>query len=396
MRWSDLRHSYRAGCPVGPVEPARAGRLVLGLPRPASDRDDRRRPPRRGRRRRGFSAAVAGALPDPRDCVRCRPTVAATTRRWRPTTPPASTAASSAARLAWSQHAYGEAIDVNPVENPYVQGARVSAAGGQGVRRPHAAPSGDGRRGRRARPGVRGRGLEVGGELRRLPALFDDGRVMDALRAYWDFDDLDATARRFRALRAEALTQLARVEGLRERFDEGDRLLDEAAQEDDARVRIRVDLERGRLRRSSGDKVAALPLFESAFAAALEAGEDWLAGDAAHMCALAAPRLGRDARLVAGAGSSSPRRRKPPRTGPGRSSTTSAGSTSRPASTRTRSAPSSARSPRGSASRTSPPRSRSRATRLPRRCSRSIGPMEAAFQFERGVAQSPAPRPLPA
>ena len=111
---------------------------------------------------------------------------------------------------------------------------------------------------------------------------------MDALRAYWDFDDLDATARRFRALRAEALTQLARVEGLRERFDEGDRLLDEAAQEDDARVRIRVDLERGRLRRSSGDKAAALPLFESAFAAALEAGEDWLAGDAAHMCALAA------------------------------------------------------------------------------------------------------------
>jgi hypothetical protein len=25
----------------------------------------------------------------------------------------------------WSQHAYGEAIDVNPVENPYVQGSRV-------------------------------------------------------------------------------------------------------------------------------------------------------------------------------------------------------------------------------------------------------------------------------
>jgi hypothetical protein len=32
----------------------------------------------------------------------------------------------------WSQHAYGEAIDVNPVENPYVQGARVSPPAGRG------------------------------------------------------------------------------------------------------------------------------------------------------------------------------------------------------------------------------------------------------------------------
>ncbi|MDX6399306.1 MAG: hypothetical protein QOJ43_2714 [Gaiellaceae bacterium] len=112
---------------------------------------------------------------------------------------------------------------------------------------------------------------------------------MDPLRRYWDFDDLDGSERRFRALRAEALTQLARVEGLRERFAEGDLLLDEAAAEDDPRVQIRVDLERGRLHRSSGDKEAALPLFEHAYAAAREAGEDWLAADAAHMCALAAP-----------------------------------------------------------------------------------------------------------
>ena len=111
---------------------------------------------------------------------------------------------------------------------------------------------------------------------------------MDPLRPYWDFDDLDGTAARFRALRAEALSQLARVEGLRDRFEEGDRLLDEV-EDDSRRVRIRVDLERGRLRRSAGDKEAALPLFERAFAAAVEAGEDWLAGDAAHMCALAAP-----------------------------------------------------------------------------------------------------------
>ena len=112
--------------------------------------------------------------------------------------------------------------------------------------------------------------------------------MTDPLRPFWDFDDLDGTEERFRALRAEALTQLARVQGLREEYAAGDLLLDEVT-EDDPRVRVRVDLERGRLRRSSGDKEAALPLFERAFAAAVEVGEEWLAGDAAHMAALAAP-----------------------------------------------------------------------------------------------------------
>ena len=123
--------------------------------------------------------------------------------------------------------------------------------------------------------------------------------MTDRLRPHWDFDDLDGTEKRFLALlaeevsepgRAEILTQLARVEGLRGRFDEADELVDEAADLSRAAVvRVRVDLERGRIRRSSGSKDAALPLFESAFATALESGEDWLAADAAHMCALAAP-----------------------------------------------------------------------------------------------------------
>jgi tetratricopeptide (TPR) repeat protein len=112
--------------------------------------------------------------------------------------------------------------------------------------------------------------------------------MSDPLRPYWDFDDLDATERRFRDLRAEVMTQLARVQGLREDYESGERLLDEVT-EQSPRVRIRVDLERGRLRRSAGDKDAALPFFERAFATAVTAGEDWLAGDAAHMAALAAP-----------------------------------------------------------------------------------------------------------
>lgn len=51
---------------------------------------------------------------------------------------------------------------------------------------------------------------------------------------------------------------------------------------------MRIDLERGRLRRSSGDEEGALPLFESAFEGATDAGEGFLAADAAHMAALAA------------------------------------------------------------------------------------------------------------
>ena len=41
----------------------------------------------------------------------------------------------------WSAHAYGEAIDVNPIENPYVQGSRVlPPAGGAYVDRSKARP----------------------------------------------------------------------------------------------------------------------------------------------------------------------------------------------------------------------------------------------------------------
>jgi len=52
--------------------------------------------------------------------------------------------------------------------------------------------------------------------------------MADRLRPLWDFDDLDSTERRLSDLvaaeqsdagRAEVLTQLARVEGLREDFD---------------------------------------------------------------------------------------------------------------------------------------------------------------------------------
>jgi tetratricopeptide (TPR) repeat protein len=121
----------------------------------------------------------------------------------------------------------------------------------------------------------------------------------DPLRDVWDFDDLDATERRFEALaeaetspvvHAEILTQLARVQGLRGAFEAGDRLVDEAAavEGSSALLDARVALERGRLRRSSGDLATSRPLFESAYSTAREAGEWFVAADAAHMAALAA------------------------------------------------------------------------------------------------------------
>jgi tetratricopeptide (TPR) repeat protein len=112
-------------------------------------------------------------------------------------------------------------------------------------------------------------------------------------RDVWDFDDLDRSEARFRALldeeptvaRAGILTQLARIEGLRGRFAEGERLLAEAEAVGGAEGWVLI--ERGRLLRSSGEASAALPLFEAAFEAARREEDGFLAGDAAHMAALA-------------------------------------------------------------------------------------------------------------
>jgi tetratricopeptide (TPR) repeat protein len=122
----------------------------------------------------------------------------------------------------------------------------------------------------------------------------------DRLRPLWDFNDLDASGRLLEDQlerettgdgKAEVLTQLARVHGLRDHFEEGERLIKqaEAVCEGGPAPRARIEMERGRLRRSSGDAQAALPMFAKAFDIASDAGEQFLAADAAHMAALAAP-----------------------------------------------------------------------------------------------------------
>jgi tetratricopeptide (TPR) repeat protein len=123
---------------------------------------------------------------------------------------------------------------------------------------------------------------------------------LDRLRPLWDFEDVEATETRLReqldreesdAGRAEVLTQLARVHSLRDEFDACEERLQEAEAlaGDDGLVHVRIDLERGRKLRSSGDGAAAAPVFAGAFARACDIGEYWFAGDAAHMVAISIP-----------------------------------------------------------------------------------------------------------
>jgi tetratricopeptide (TPR) repeat protein len=133
----------------------------------------------------------------------------------------------------------------------------------------------------------------------------------DRLRPLWDFDDLDGSRERFLrqlaeettdAGRAEVLTQLARVEGLRDEFERCDELLDQA--EALGGVTGRSLLERGRRGRSSGQDGAGLAEFLQAFELAQVSGEDVLAVDAAHMLALVDDAEAWTARGVEIAGSS--------------------------------------------------------------------------------------------
>ena len=123
---------------------------------------------------------------------------------------------------------------------------------------------------------------------------------MERLRALWDFDDLDGSERRFTEqleaetavdCRAEVLTQLARIAGMRGRFEDGNRLVEQAeALRPNVVGRPRTDQAGARSpatlgRRSRG----GVPLFESAYEIATDGGEHFLAADAAHMAALVDP-----------------------------------------------------------------------------------------------------------
>ncbi len=130
VRWADLRFSYRAGCPVGPSElravavshwgfdgKPHGGRVVVakrvapGLVSVFRELWRAKFPIRRLRPVSAYRGSDdASMAADNTSAFNCR-FVGGTSR--------------------WSMHAFGEAIDVNPVENPYVRGSTVSPPGGR-------------------------------------------------------------------------------------------------------------------------------------------------------------------------------------------------------------------------------------------------------------------------
>jgi D-alanyl-D-alanine carboxypeptidase-like protein len=130
VQWSELRHSYRDGCPVVPAElrtvhvsywdfggKPQVGAIIIARRVAADVLTVFRRlwvarfPIRRLQpvsAYRGDDQASMAA--DNTSGFNCR-FVGGTTR--------------------WSMHAYGEAIDVNTVENPYVRGSTVSPPAGR-------------------------------------------------------------------------------------------------------------------------------------------------------------------------------------------------------------------------------------------------------------------------
>jgi tetratricopeptide (TPR) repeat protein len=116
--------------------------------------------------------------------------------------------------------------------------------------------------------------------------------------ALWNFDDPAQTEDRFQKLIAEVdddantawvielLTQLARAQGLQRKFAEAHEALDLAQSTLKPamhRAHIRYLLERGRVFNSSGKRAESKPLFLQAWQLGLDASEDNLAIDAAHM-----------------------------------------------------------------------------------------------------------------
>ena len=126
------------------------------------------------------------------------------------------------------------------------------------------------------------------------------------LQELWSFGDPAASESRFReavekgrsagdeAYVSEALTQLARSQGLQRRFEEALDTIGEASKLNGSgagRVLVRIELETGRLFNSSGRNAQALVHFHRALRLAIDIDEEFLAVDAAHMIAIAEPSL---------------------------------------------------------------------------------------------------------
>ena len=129
---ADLPFSWHSGCPVGPSQLRRVRLSYVGFD---------------GKRHLGAIVVNARVVPQVavvfrtlyrarfpiRRCSRSTRTAAATIA---PTAADNTSGFNCRAAVAtgpksWSMHAYGEAIDVNDVENPYLEGARVIPPAGK-------------------------------------------------------------------------------------------------------------------------------------------------------------------------------------------------------------------------------------------------------------------------
>jgi tetratricopeptide (TPR) repeat protein len=117
----------------------------------------------------------------------------------------------------------------------------------------------------------------------------------------WNFNDPAETEKKFIELLpkakksgdtsyyAQLLTQVARTQGLQQKFEKAHKTLDEVENllnESLGVAKIRYLLERGRVYNSSKEKEKAKPLFFEAWELAKAQGEDHYAVDAAHMMAI--------------------------------------------------------------------------------------------------------------
>ena len=130
VRWDELRHSYRAGCPVAPARLRTIHVSYWGFD---------------NRAHVGSIVVARRVALDIAAVFRRLWTARFPIRRLRPVatyggSDDASMAADNTSGFncrfvggtsRWSMHAYGEAIDVNPVENPYVRGSTVSPSAGR-------------------------------------------------------------------------------------------------------------------------------------------------------------------------------------------------------------------------------------------------------------------------
>lgn len=120
----------------------------------------------------------------------------------------------------------------------------------------------------------------------------------------WNYNEPAGTEQKFRQLleaihasgdvarELELLTQIARTQGLQQKFDEAHATLDQVEsrlRDGDHLVRVRYLLERGRVFNSSKQRERAIPLFTDAMNLAIAHQLDFYAIDAIHMLGIAEP-----------------------------------------------------------------------------------------------------------